>query len=1234
MSRHKRVWIGSLVLNLFLAGLLFGQRADRAVITGLVSDPVGAAVPQAKVTIRNDQTGVETVVMTNDAGNYTSPLLILGTYTVRVERDGFKAFSRSGIQLTPGAVFRQDATLELGAVIETVEVVAASEMIKTATAETAHTVNEKYYEDLPVVMGADIRLAESLLYMQPGFTPMAPNGDSMFRGSQFNSRINGGQTMAAENWFDGAAFGYAEGHQQTQESSPPIEAIKEVKVSTGVLSAQYGRTSGGFTEYVTKSGTNELHGSVYGFYINRGLRARHFFERQKDPLNQKTLGFTLGGPIRKDKTHFFTNLDFMALQQIPIAGFVHTLPVNAFRQGDFSALLNLSNQVGTDVLGRPIFQGQIFDPTTTRIVNGLPVRDAFGFDPVTGQPTANANIIPAGHPLLNNPLNNVLVPLIPPTERDGLTLNTQGAFGDAIRYIDVYTWLFRLDHQFSPTFKMTHTFFMNERPGKARNCEGPDHCAFNVNEVGKSSIGKNPDYIGHGFFQRIANRFAHQQFDWIIKPNVFNHTLISYDRWVMEGHHLGAGANWNQRLGKGLLDNEAAPGQFNFGGGLGYAFLGNPWQVSTGMGGDVNNRWQFLDDLTWITGKHTVKVGFEYRRHQIMNNGWGGNNGGTFNFNRLSTAGYDAAGNNVGATGDPFAAFLLGQVFDANFSIRTQPMIYEGYYAPWYHHEYKITPKLTLNFGVRWDYQTGKVEKWDRWSTFDPTVPNPGAGGLPGAVVFAGSGPGASGRRSFEDPSRDSWGPRFGFAYRLSDRNVVRGGYGIYYAGISVSQFNSLPVIGFESNPTAPNVTNGLCPAYFFGGNPGGTMNLNAACGSVATAFPQDRIIFPPFIDPTISNGGSPVGIPADSVNLPRYQNWSLSVQRQVTDNMLLDISYVGNRGTRLPAHRNILGTAANMNDPAVLDLGVACLQSDVNDPAQLAANCPAGSNIAPPYVGFVGNVAQAIRPFPQYQIINWRNVPAGSSIYHSLQTTLDKRFSNGLQFRVAHVWSKLINNGAETGQAGDGRNGRYQNPVNSAVERGLSDDDVPHVLIIAYTYELPFGRGKRLGTDVSSIVNKFIGGWKVAALQRYESGRPLPIVMDNDLGGLLFNPQRRPNRLSGGVWTGGDFDPNADRYLTLDGWADPGTRTLGNAPRVDGSVRRFPLYAEDFNLFKETFVYQESVRLRFEVSFGNIFNRAYFCAPDSSVRNFQPQPGNPFGRISAQCNLPRRIQLGARIEF
>jgi len=229
--RSLNVLLG-FILSFAFAGLLYGQRAGRGIITGLVSGPAGAAVPDATVTVTGEVSAFKFVVNTSSDGNYGTPLLDLGTYTVQVEKTGFKTYIRKGIEITSGIEYRQDVILELGAVTQTVEVKAASEMINVQTADIGHTLNQRYYQDLPVVMGTDVRLAESMLAAQPGYTPVEPNGDPMFRGSAFNSRINVGQTMSVESYIDGAAFGYANGHNETQESSPPIEAIAEMRVDT------------------------------------------------------------------------------------------------------------------------------------------------------------------------------------------------------------------------------------------------------------------------------------------------------------------------------------------------------------------------------------------------------------------------------------------------------------------------------------------------------------------------------------------------------------------------------------------------------------------------------------------------------------------------------------------------------------------------------------------------------------------------------------------------------------------------------------------------------------------------------------------------------------------------------------------------------------------------------------------------------------------------------------------
>ena len=446
----NRYAVGLLVLSLIVVGSLSAQRADRAQLTGVVTDPTGSFVPGAAVSILDEGTGLATDLESNAAGAYTSPPLILGTYTIRVERAGFKTFQRAGIILVGGQIYRQDAILELGNVTETIEVIATSEMINVVQADVTHTVDNKYYEDLPVVMGADIRLAESLLLLQPGYTPMEPNGDPMFKGSQFNSRINGGQTMATENFFDGAAFGFAEGHQQTHESAVPIEGIREMKVISTTYSAQYGHTSGGFIEYTSKSGSNDFHGAVYEYFSNEKFNASGFFGTFRPKDRKNNYGFTIGGPIVKNKTFFFLNWDLYDFRSGTLPSFTNTTPTDAYKSGDFGALLG--GQIGTDALGRPILDGGIYDPSTTRTVNGVPTRDPFP-----------NNVIPASHPLRDSAAQQITDVMVNP-DRAGTAFNVSGGSGDQTWKFDIQTVLFRIDHAFSDNFRSTTSYFENDRP--------------------------------------------------------------------------------------------------------------------------------------------------------------------------------------------------------------------------------------------------------------------------------------------------------------------------------------------------------------------------------------------------------------------------------------------------------------------------------------------------------------------------------------------------------------------------------------------------------------------------------------------------------------------------------------------------------------------------------------------------------------------------------------------------
>ena len=1224
------------------------QQADRAVITGIVTDSSGSAVPSAKVSITDEKTGTRIEVGTNGAGNYSTPPLILGTYTVQVEKEGFKTSTTKGIVVSGGQTYRQDVKLEVGAVNQTVTVEGGVEQINTNNATVSHTIGETYYRDLPAAMGADIRLAESLLQLQPGFVPMQPNGDAIFRGSQFTSRINGGQTLATENWFDGAAFGYAEGHQGTQESSVPYPSVQEMTVVENTFSAQYGHTSGGFVNYTTKSGTEKPHGNLYDFFSNDKLDAGNFFfagiptiPNKKLPLTQDNWGAAVGGPVPKitkwGKTFWFFNVDGLDYHSTVNTGYVNTLPTALQKQGNFSEFLT-GNQVMdtcpsgtanagkpfgvTDLLGNLIMKGQIYNPDPTTFT---PVAAHTVVDPCTGN-TINVpagfarqlyagNIIPVNDSLRSS-LGAFMVPVIPAPDRNTLAVNGFGGSSDDNNKIHVRTWLFRIDHTFSSKFSISNTYYQNNRP-RVAHCGGPQGC--NTLHDGETDSAANDTYIGQGFFQRITNHFEHLQMNWVIKPNLFNHTTLAYDRWHMQGNQLSGGVGWNQKLGLGLPTdakfNTAGFPSINFSGPQGYTAYGTPWASG---GSDINNRYQFLDDVSWTTGKHTFKAGLEYRYMNFPQTGWAVNTGGSLNFSSNETATYDFSGAiRSDVTGNGFASLLLGQVNSAGFSAPFNYMPKMKYSAPWINDDFKLTTKLTLSFGLRLDWQSGLYEQHGRFSTFDPTAQNP-VGHL-GATIF----------NSSKANGNSNWnvGPRFGFAYALNNKTVVRGGYGIYYAGAQADSWDPYPVDGYQTNPTAPNLTNGLLPAFYFQGTgscPSQETTNNV--GAVSCGWPAGSIVLPPQLRADVANGGSPVGVAPKTYTMPRYQNWSISFQRQLTQNMAIDIAYVGNHGTRLIDGRSAAGVYDNMNPGSVLSLGSALTSGQFVNGVPNAAAIAAGYS-TPPYPTFTGDLAQALRMWPQYQQINWRYFPDGKSHYNAFQASFDRRMSQGLQFRAAYTYSRLMNNGAESGLGSGGP--PVQNPSDMRDLYTVSSDDVPHILTLGWQYQLPFGKGQWLGRDANGAVDKVIGNWEVSAIQTYQSGRPLSITMaNNNLGGYLFNYVQYPNKVSGtNALTGNFRDPNTDTYLNAAAWADPGQFGFGNAPREDENVRWFGYRNEDFSIQKDTY-FGEGRYVRFQGDAGNVLNRVFFCPPGTRLGN-----GN-FGKTSSQCNIPRRWQLALQVFF
>ena len=600
-------------------------------------------MPGATVTVRNEATGVEIVLVDQRVGRLHEPAAGARALFRHGRPDGFQEEVSSGILLQGGDAIRQDVALQVGDLTESVEVKGASGISETRP-DVSHTVDEKYYQDLPFVTGSDVRLAESVLQMQPGYLPMRPNGDPMFRGSQFNSRINGGQAMATENFFDGAAFGYASGHQQSHESTPPVEAIQEVKVISTTYSAQYGHTSGGFIEYTSKAGTNKFHGSGYGYFADDAFNKNAVFaeraaRRRRSATTTTASRSAARHPHRTRRSSSRTSTTRGSARAI-LPGFGNTTPIDAFKNGDFGALLT-GNQIGTDALGRPIFRGQIFDPADDpagqRHPRARSVSRATSFPPITRCAASSPREI---------------VPLMVRPDRDGLANNVAGiGTGDQTWELDARNILGRLDHNFSPDFKSSTSFYWNRRPS-VRNCGGRGRVQRTKFDPETESGAEH-----RLLRQRVlpahlhapcapAVRLGHQQ-----QPVEPLHDRVGP---LVHGRQSPVGRVRTGRSGcggtastGGLVAQDAGPPTMRFNGGnIPYTPIGlEGWPR---FGYEKNDRWQFSNDITWVRGRHTIKTGFEFRHHNFPSSGWGaGGAAGNFNFDRLGTAGYDAAGNNL-----------------------------------------------------------------------------------------------------------------------------------------------------------------------------------------------------------------------------------------------------------------------------------------------------------------------------------------------------------------------------------------------------------------------------------------------------------------------------------------------------------------------------------------------------------------------------------------------------------
>jgi hypothetical protein len=1183
-------------------GAAFAQ-SDRGTITGTVSDPAGARIAGATVQAKNTETGAEYQAATTETGNYVLAQLPVGAYQLSVSMQGFKSHVRQGLTVSVAQTVRIDVALELGAISESVTVSADAPLLKTESGELGHNVKTDTLNQLPILSigsaaggNSGIRNPYAVMQLLPG-TDWRPDASVRVNGTPGNTqamRIEG-QDSTNNLWAQLSAW-----------VQPSVDAVQEFAVQTSNYAAEYGQAGSAVFNLTMRSGTNQVHGSAYEYLVNEALNAGQPFTRNAETgehlrprARRHDFGFTFGGPIfvpkaydGRDKAFFFFN--FEEFRETIVTNNFRSVPTEAMRNGDFSALLGANpRQIGTDPIGRPVIENTIYDPATERIVNNVRLRDPFPnnkipvdrFDPVAVKIQSMIPLPNFGAPGAS--INNFLAP----------------ASNTNLTYIPSL----KLDYSISPLAKLSgywsRTYTM--RPS------------------------------GDGMPAPITSAQP--------REIVSNTVRINYDHTVSPTMLLHLGAGLVQTVDALLIPSYDPLGQLGLKGTNADAFpylqtMSNGFGGFSGtMGPGSNARYVNLKptanvSFTWVKGNHTYKYGAEMiveshpSHSKTFANGWWG-----FNAVETSDSSLQDTLLTPGATaGFPYASFLLGRVNNVYHNAQSRGHLGSHAFSFFAQDTWKVTPKLTLDYGLRYDYQTYLQEQYGRWSNFSPTTPNPSAGGLLGAVIFEGEGPGRC-NCDFANVYPWAFGPRLGLAYQITPKWVLRAGSGISYG--------RTPELGYLNN-TLSTFANYTSPSY---ADPATTL-------AQGQAFPWSWPNFNPGMYPP-TNGvlaSPPVAIDRNAGRPPRIFQWSIGLQRELTQNLLVEASYIGNRGVWWQAGPLV---APNALTPDYLQTKGL----DINNPAdqqllqtQLRFLSPANAARFPaPYTGFplTATVAQAIRPFPQFRDVNMIWAPLGSTWYDALQVKLTKRFSHNFDFNYSFTWQKELTIGAETSY---NLFATITPQVNDVFDRNsnkyISGLSRPLISVISGTYKIP-----RL------FENKVLSGvtrdWQFSGMLRYQSGQPIRVPTS---GNLINAHLARPtptfaNRVPGEPLFTVDlncncFDPNTTFVLNPKAWAEPARGQFGTSAAYYNDYRGQRHPTENLSLARNFNFGREGMYLQFRAEFTNIFNRTYLADPTSTsagarqTTNVAGQNTGGFGWINTASlqtlSNPRQGTLVMRLVF
>lgn len=1160
------------VLLAFIAVLSLCLAQDRGTIRGFVTDPSGLAVAGASITVRNVATGLTQSVKTGSDGIYSALYLPSGTYTVTAEGAGFKKAEVSGVVVQVATVVAVDIALTIGTVEQTVEVTASAPLLDVQGTNLGKVIPKNAISDMPLFISGGLRSNLAFVILTPGVI-----------GPANNPRIGGGLLDGQSEQLDGAEA-QSERRNDPAMNGVSVEGMEEFKVQSSSYSAEFGRTSNGVINWVTKSGTNSFHGSAFMFNRNEVFNARGFtIAPSKRPIvRQWNPGGSVGGPIWIPKLFDGRNkaFFFFAYEQASTRNGQSTALINAplaeFKNGDFRR--------NVDSAGRTIPLYDPFDGGGNIIANAA------------DRPRMQCNgVLDVICPSRIDPTAKLLFGLLPsPDDPTKLTANYRSR-----SYSTSRSWLpsIKGDYVFNDKHRASYLFSHFRSPATM-------------------SINQFEGLPGSGFPSESLIEYHRFNDDYIITPNLLNHLTIGFNhRHILEAPEYVnkyPESIANQIFLKGN-PNKLIPGVSTV-----YSAYGAQWGNSVYT--DSRQRTTNLkEQLAWMRGTHNIKFGFEYLHgiyRRISNN----NTWGSVSF---SAAGTGNPG--IGTSGSDLASMLLGVASGGSFRYPDDTSFQWPYYGWYVQDDWKLNRKITINMGLRYEIPVPKRERNLHNSNFCPTCPADAFGGILGAMVYAGR---DGQNERFGETKMNAWGPRLGIAYQMDAKTVIRVGGAVYY----------------QPSREDGNADNGI---QGFGGTFGATGNflsngISYRVSDGVTAFAtQIQNLKPPISSPQTLTGNlfqqTPFFYNPKAGRAPYFGDWQFTVERTVTANSVFRASYHGVVGVKMLSRLQ----AQNQLNPKYWAVYGTLLGSPIssviNNPVVVA------SGFRLPYAGYPTNLQlqQALRPYPQFAGVdsNAGGQNDGHSTFHALETSFEHRFSHGLYLLASYTFAKLISttNGEDANRTSLGA---VQNQYDRRADKAVASQDTPHNLRISYIYELPVGRGKSFLPNLPTAVNAVIGNWKVSALHTYVSGTPLWMSCSQNLYGAGQNARCSfaPGVATGQIplinpawtWSHDNIGTSAlgrIPYLNPDAFVQPANMTFGDTPRQMSYLRTPWTVNEDLAILKD-FQITEKTKLEIRASASNAINRVVFGSPNTT------RSSADFGRITAQGNSPRNIQLGARFSF